>query len=257
MARFDTDCADYRVRAISRQSRCRADSTGVWSHRIVAPFLFTLAVPILPSIVTYVALAALGCAWGINGYRCKTNTGTFNGSSAGALYYNVVRLLSVVSFVLMAPLWGQSATAPRYGKWVLMTANAISIGLIAMVVILAEPYWEAWGCYGSGHVSRAFVYQEYGLCVGAILDGIPITEKTTGVCKVLGGVDKSGTAHTNVCSMRDGDVLTPFRHLIKWCLHLLAVTYAGYVVLTLRKQTAGSLPALVTQLATKFRDNIL
>lgn len=227
--------------------------------RIAVQFAFAtvfwaaLFTTLVPRGVFYAAAAVLGVMWIVNVHEAGSTPGTFAGSSSAVLYYNAVRLFSVVSFALMVPLWGRPAPLYRYGKWFLIIANAAAVLTIVVIAIVAEPYWEAWGCYG-GHIPATLQYQRNGLCGAS-----PVyTNINSPVCDYLSGVDSKtpGQVDSISCRERVGDILSPFRHVLKWCLHAIAITYAAYVVLTLREQTGGSLAIALKNAAVDFRDSL-
>jgi len=222
---------------------------GIIVLQTAAAVLFWLSVltSLLPVVVTYSSAAVLGALWVVNVYRAHQAATLFDGSSAAVLYYNVVRLFSVVSFLTMAPLWGRAQPSVRYGKWVLIAANAVSLTCLVIIFNVAEPYWEAWGCYG-GHVPATLKYQKYGTCGDAPIynvDNIPI-------CHMLGGYDHADPTQVDStsCNERSADMLAPFRHTTKWACHLLSVTYSAYVIAALRAQTPHALHVAVQRFAS-------
>jgi hypothetical protein len=201
-------------------------------------FWMSLATTMLPGVVTIVCGSVLGVLWVVNVYRAHLSPELFEGSTTSTLYYNVVRLFSVVSFVFVVPLWGRSRAVFRYGKWVLIVAQAVSVFVLVTIFIVAEPYWEAWGCYG-GHVPATLKYQQYGICGSAPIHNVG----NIPICHMLGGRDHADPTQVvfGSCDERSDTILAPFRHAIKWCLHVLFVTYSAYVVETLRGQTPHGL----------------
>lgn len=216
-------------------------------------FWLSIFTEVMPQIVLIASGATLGVLWIVNVYRAYSTPSLFEGSSSSTLYYNVVRLFSLVSFVLVAPLWGRPRPAIRYGKWLLIAANVAVAFIIVGIVIVAEPYWEAWGCYG-GHVPVTLKYQKHGMCGSA-----PIYKLGRApICGILAGRDHSDPSKVDgqSCDQRSDDIFLPFRHTIKWCIHFFSVSYSAYVVATLREQTPHALHTVLKNAAKSVLSKI-